>query len=88
VPDVSLDLSAAVRRNPNLKVYVMGGFYDLATPFFGPELDVAHLYLAPSLRENIRFTFYESGHMTFVDERAVERMKSDLDAFYLDATAR
>ena len=88
VPDVSLDLSAAVRRNPNLKVYVMGGFYDLATPFFGPELDVAHLYLAPSLRENIRFTFYESGHMTFVDEQAVERMKSDLDAFYLDATAR
>lgn len=88
VPDVSLDLSAAVRRNPHLKIFVMGGFYDLATPFFGPELDVAQLYLAPSLRENIRFTFYESGHMTFVDEQAVEHMKSDLDAFYLDATAR
>lgn len=86
VPDVSIDLSAAVRRNPNLKVFVMGGYYDLATPFFGPEVDVAHLYLAPSLRENIRFTFYESGHMTFVDERAVERMKSDLDDFYRDAT--
>ena len=88
VPDVSLDLSAAVRRNPNLRVFVMGGYYDLATPFFGPEVDVAHLYLAPSLRENIRFTFYESGHMTFVDEDAVVRMKSDLDDFYRDATAR
>lgn len=86
VPDVSLDLSAAVRRNPNLKVFVMGGYFDLATPFFGPELDVAHLYLAPTLRHNIRFTFYESGHMTFVDEDAVERMKADLDAFYRDAT--
>ncbi|MFS0853686.1 S10 family peptidase [Microbacterium sp. 179-I 3D4 NHS] len=88
VPDVSLDLSAAVRRNPHLKVFVMGGYYDLATPFFGPELDVAQLYLAPSLRENIRMTFYESGHMTFVDEDAVERMKRDLDDFYRDATAR
>jgi len=88
VPDVSLDLSAAVRRNPSLRVFVMGGHYDLATPFFGPELDVAHLYLAPSLRENIRFTFYESGHMTFVDEEAVVRMKRDLDEFYRDATAR
>lgn len=88
VPDVSLDLSAAVRRNPNLKIYVMGGYYDLATPFFGPEIDIAHLYLAPALRDNIRFTFYESGHMTFVDEQAVEHMKRDLDAFYVDATAR
>ncbi|MGW9270524.1 S10 family serine carboxypeptidase-like protein [Microbacterium sp. NPDC055599] len=88
VPDVSLDLSAAVRRNPNLRVFVMGGYYDLATPFFGPEVDVAHLYLAPALRDNIRFAFYESGHMTFVDEDAVVRMKSDLDDFYRDATAR
>ncbi|MGW8483375.1 S10 family peptidase [Microbacterium sp. NPDC055903] len=88
VPDVSLDLSAAVRRNPHLQVFVMGGFYDLATPFFGPEVDVAHLYLAPTLRENIRFTFYESGHMTFVDENAVTRMKNDLDDFYRHATAR
>lgn len=88
VPNVSLDLSAAVRRNPSLHVFVMGGYYDLATPFFGPELDVAHLYLAPTLREKIRFTFYESGHMTFVDEDAVVHMKSDLDDFYRDAVAR
>ncbi|MFD5213936.1 S10 family peptidase [Microbacterium sp. NPDC058345] len=88
VPDVSLDLSAAVRRNPNLQVFVMGGYYDLATPFFGPELDVAQLYLAPSLRENIRYEFYESGHMTFVDEHVVERMKRDLDDFYRDATSQ
>lgn len=88
VPDVSLDLSAAVRRNPNLKVYVMGGYYDLATPFFGPEIDISHLYLAPRLRENIRFSFYESGHMTFVDDKVVAQMKKDLDVFYADATTR
>lgn len=86
VPDVSLDLSAAMRRNPHLRVAVMGGVYDLATPFFGAEVDIAKLYLAPRLRENIEFRFYESGHMTFVDERVVARMHEDLRAFYARAT--
>ncbi|GGH33384.1 S10 family peptidase [Microbacterium album] len=88
VPDVSLDLSAAMRRNPNLRVAVMGGVYDLATPFFGAEVDVAKLYLAPRLRSNIAFHFYESGHMTFVDERVVAQMQKDLKDFYATATDR
>jgi len=86
VPDVSLDLSAAIRRNPNLKVAVLGGVYDLATPFFSSEVDISRLYLAPNLRENIRFRFYESGHMTFVDEVVIAQMVTDLHAFYADAT--
>lgn len=86
VPNVSLDLSAAMRRNPNLKVFVMGGFYDLATPFFGAEFDISHLYLAPNLRNNVRFSFYESGHMTFVDEAIITKMKTDLREFYRAAT--
>ncbi|GAA1725741.1 S10 family peptidase [Nonomuraea bangladeshensis] len=86
VPVVSLDLSAALRRNPGLRVAVMGGVYDLATPFFGAEVDIAKLYLAPHLRENVEFRFYESGHMTFVDEVVVARMKADLAAFYARAT--
>ena len=86
VPDVSLDLSAALRRNPNLGVCVMGGIYDLATPFLGAEYDIAHLYLAPSLRANVRFSWYESGHMTFVDEKAVAELAGDLASFYSDTT--
>lgn len=86
VPNVSLDLSAAMRRNANLKVMVSGGYYDLATPFFGAEFDISHLYLAPTLRENVRFRFYESGHMTFVDEKIIVQMKQDLREFYRDAT--
>lgn len=84
VPDVSLDLSAAMRRNPNLGVHVMGGIYDLATPFLGAEYDIAHLYLAPALRSNVRFSWYESGHMSFVDEKAVAEMAADLASFYAD----
>lgn len=82
VPNVSLDLSAALRRNPALGVYLMGGVYDLATPFFAAEFDIAHLYLSESLRRNVRVSWYESGHMTFVDERIVGQMTADLTGFY------
>lgn len=82
VPNVSLDLSAAMRRNPALRVLVMGGVFDLATPFAGAEFDVSHLHLGPSLRPNVQFKWYKSGHMTFVDEEAAALMSSDLRGFY------
>lgn len=82
VPNVSLDLSAAMRRNPALRVLVMGGVYDLATPFAGAEFDISHLYLSERLRANVRFRWYESGHMTFVDEKVVPVMTSDLTWVY------
>jgi carboxypeptidase C (cathepsin A) len=85
VPNVALDLSAAMRRNPALRVYIMGGVYDLATPFAGAEFDIAHLYLGERLRRNVQFSWYESGHMTFVDEKVIPVMTSDLARFYAGA---
>ncbi|WP_164512862.1 S10 family peptidase [Leucobacter chromiireducens] len=82
VPDLGYDLAAAMRRNEGLRVLVMGGIYDLATPFFHAENDVARMFLAPSVRENLSFSWFESGHMTFVDERAIERMRAELTQFY------
>jgi carboxypeptidase C (cathepsin A) len=85
VPNVALDLSAAMRRNPALRVYIMGGVYDLATPFAGAEFDISHLYLGERLRRNVQFSWYESGHMTFVDEKVIPVMTSDLARFYASA---
>jgi carboxypeptidase C (cathepsin A) len=85
VPNVSLDLAAAMRRNPALRVRVMGGVYDLATPFAAAEFDVSHLHLGPVLRPNVEFRWYKSGHLTFVDEEAVAEMSSDLREFYAQA---
>ena len=39
---------AAMRENPHLKVFSLNGFYDMATPFFGTEYDLAHMRLDPS----------------------------------------
>ena len=87
VPNVALDLSAAMRRNPALRVYIMGGVYDLATPFAGAEFDISHLYLGERLRRNVQFSWYESGHMTFVDEKVIPVMTTDLARFYASAGA-
>lgn len=80
--DVALDLAAAIQANPRLRVYSANGYYDLSTPFFATEYDLAHMLLAPSLRRNIEFGYYPAGHMIYLDSSARASLKSDLDRFY------
>ncbi len=87
VANLALDLGAAMRRNPNLQVLVMGGRYDLATPYLSARHDISQLFLAQELRTNVTFCRYESGHMAFVDEAASAAMIVDLSAFYGRAVA-
>ena len=84
--DVALDLSQAMRENPHLLVYSLNGVYDLATPFFGTEYDLQHLQLEPGLRGNVRFAYYPSGHMVYLNPEALKSMKADLARFYDEAT--
>ena len=83
--DVALDLSQAMRENPHLLVYSLNGLYDLATPFFGTEYDLNHLQLAPAVRPNLRFAYYPSGHMVYLNTQALGAMKADLVKFYDEA---
>lgn len=86
--DVALDLSAAMRENPHLLVYSLNGLYDLATPFFGTEYDLGHMQLEPNLRGNVRFAYYPSGHMVYLNTEALVKMKADLVSFYDEAAPR
>ena len=86
--DVVLDLSAAMRQNPHLHVFSMNGVYDFATPFFATEYDLNHMQIDPSLRPNLSFAYYPSGHMVYLNEAALKTMKTDLAKFYDEATAR
>ncbi len=85
VADTALDLSAAMRQNPKLKLYSLNGLYDMATPFFGTEYDISHMQLDPSLKGNVRFAYYPSGHMVYLNPQALTQMKSDVAKFYDDA---
>lgn len=81
-PNVALDLSAAMRRNPELKVALMGGAYDLACPYLSARNDMAHLFLSPRLKANVSYGLYLTGHMAYVDAAALARMDEDLRDFY------
>ena len=85
--NVAEDLRQAMSQNPHLKVFVANGWYDLATPFGGSEYTFDHLGLDPSLRGNVQFGYYESGHMIYLHVPALKALKADLAKFY-DATAR
>ena len=87
-PDTALDLAAAMRENPYLKVLSLNGWYDMATPFFGTEYDIAHMQLDPSLRGNVRFAYYPSGHMVYLNPDALKTMKADVARFIDDALAQ
>jgi carboxypeptidase C (cathepsin A) len=76
------DLGAAMRRNPRLKVLAVNGLYDMATPFFGAEYDLAHMQLEPELRSNIVYTYYPAGHMMYIDPASARQLKADFAAWY------
>lgn len=83
-PTVTLDLSAAMRENPHLRVFSLNGWYDMATPFFETEYDLKHMSLDPALRGNIRFAYYPSGHMIYLNRASFKQLKADVARFYDD----
>lgn len=76
------DLAQAIRENPSLKVLSANGYFDLATPFFGAERDLNQMELDPSLRGNVTFTYYNSGHMVYLNAEARKTFRADLEKFY------
>ena len=79
--EVAEVLRAAMTQQTYLKVLVVCGYYDLATPFNGIEETVEHMHLEPSVRKNISFSYYESGHMVYIDESAHHKLHKDVDDF-------
>ena len=83
---VAGDLADAIRKNPHLKVLSVNGLFDLATPFFITEYDLAHIELEPKLRGNIEFVYYPSGHMIYLNVDALKQFRADVNGFYTRAT--
>ena len=84
-PNTAIDLAAAMRANPYLKVLSLNGWYDMATPFFGTENDLGHMMLERAQQRNLAFRYYEAGHMIYLNPDALGAMKRDLDAWYDEA---
>ena len=67
--------------NPHLKIEIENGYYDLATPFFATEFTVEHLGLPDKLRKNITLQYYDAGHMMYVREEDLAKLKANVGSF-------
>ncbi len=79
--NVMPDLADALKFNPNLKVLVNGGYYDLATPYFAAVYELRHLPMPRKLMGNLDFKTYESGHMVYANPAALHELHDNVAAF-------
>jgi carboxypeptidase C (cathepsin A) len=86
-PDTASALRAAMAKDPYLKVLVMEGYYDLATPYYAANYTIDHLNLGPALHRNISFATYECGHMVYLRPDMLAKMKRDQTSFMDQAMA-
>ncbi len=84
-PDVAVDLSDAIRKNPHLQVFSANGYFDLATPFYSTEYDLSHMDLPANLVGNVQFGYYPAGHMVYLNVEALKELKADMVKFYAAA---
>ena len=79
--NVMPDLSTAMKYDPNLKISLNGGYFDLATPFFQGMYEMHHLQIPAKLQSNIEYHYYESGHMVYANEASLKQLHDNVAAF-------
>ena len=86
--DTSTALRTALARNPYLKVFVACGYYDMATPYFAVQYTLQHISIDPSLLKNFSTSYYEAGHMMYIDEKSLAKLHADVSKFMDDSMKR
>jgi len=79
--NVMPDLANAMKLNPNLKVQLNAGYFDLATPFYQGVYEMHHLPIPQNLQSNIEFRFYESGHMVYAKDASLKQLHDNVADF-------
>jgi carboxypeptidase C (cathepsin A) len=71
----------AMKTNPNLKVLLLGGYFDVATPYFEGVYEMQHLPIPQKLQANISYHYYPSGHMIYAHEESLKKLHADVADF-------
>jgi carboxypeptidase C (cathepsin A) len=74
-------LRTAMAKDPYLHVLVGAGYYDTATPFANAEYTFNHLGFDQSYRDRVKFSYYESGHMAYLNQTSAKQLKADIANF-------
>ncbi len=79
------DLAETMASNPQMLVFSANGYYDFATPWLATQYALEHLNLPPNLQKNVSFGFYQSGHMVYLNQSALDAYHRDLEHWYDEA---
>jgi carboxypeptidase C (cathepsin A) len=79
--NVMPDLASAMKYDPQLKVMVNGGYFDLATPFYEGWYEDHHLQIPAKLTSNIEYHYYQSGHMVYAHEASLKEIHDNVASF-------
>lgn len=69
-------------KNPYLKIWVICGYYDSATPFYAAEWTYAHIFLNDESKDNLSITHYPSGHMFYLEKNSFDQFRKDAQDWY------
>ena len=82
VVNLSDRLASAMTQNPKLQVLVLCGHTDLATPPTGVEYSFRHMFSLPApQRANVKFEYYAGGHMFYLNDPDLAKLRTDLVQF-------
>ena len=79
--DMTEQLRGAMTRNPFLKVFVIIGYYDMATTVGGTEFNFSHLAYDKQVTDRVSYGYYEGGHMMYTRPSAHAALRRDLVRF-------
>jgi carboxypeptidase C (cathepsin A) len=80
-PNVMKDLAQAMVYNPDLKVMLNMGYFDLGTPYFEGLYEMQHLPMPKSFQKNIEYDFYYSGHMVYLHPESLKQLHDNVARF-------
>jgi carboxypeptidase C (cathepsin A) len=75
------DLASAMKYDPDLRIFLAGGYFDLATPFYEGWYEMHHLPIPERLQDHIEYHYYQSGHMVYALQESIKALHDDASAF-------
>lgn len=76
-----VDLAHALVDEPNLRVLVLSGYFDLASPFMVAQYMISHLGIPKQAAARVQIRYFKAGHMMYTHLPALKKIKGDLDTF-------
>ena len=80
-PNVMPDLASAMKFNPDLKILLLGGYFDLGTAFYSAEYVMHQLTIPATLQKNISYDFFPSGHMIYLNPKVLKPLHDRVARF-------